>query len=211
MFSAVITAAGTGSRAGLGYNKMLFEYKGQTVLERVVKTFTANENFNQIIITVNPSDVECYEQILKPYDVELIIGGNERMDSVANGVKAASNQFVFVHDGARIFLDDQLIDRLVNFEDDFDGLALATKVTDTTLVVEDGMIKEVLNRDSLYNMQTPQVVNKDLYLSCYDSTKQDEMMFTDEMSMLSYYGHKCFVVESESYNRKLTKPEDFEV
>lgn len=211
MFSAVITAAGTGSRAGLGYNKMLFEYKGQTVLERIVKTFTANENFNQIIITVNPSDVECYEQILKPYDVELIIGGNERMDSVANGVKAARNHFVFVHDGARIFLDDQLIDRLVNFEDDFDGLALATKVTDTTLVVEDGMIKEVLNRDSLYNMQTPQVVNKDLYLSCYGSAKQDEMLFTDEMSMLSYYGHKCFVVESESYNRKLTKPEDFEV
>lgn len=211
MFSAVITAAGTGSRAGLGYNKMLFEYKGQTVLETIVKTFIANENFNQVIVTVNPSDVERYEQILKPYDVELIIGGNERMDSVANGIKAVSNQFAFVHDGARIFLDNELIDRLISFEQSFDGLALATKVIDTTLVVEDGIIKEILNRDTLYNMQTPQVVNKELYLNCYDNAKHDALTFTDEMSMLSYYGYKCFIVESESYNMKLTKPEDFEV
>lgn len=211
MYSAVITAAGTGSRAGLGYNKMLFEYNGQTVLETIVKTFVNNPHFNQLIVTVSQNDLSAYQQILKGYDVQLIIGGDERMDSVANGVKQAINPFVFVHDGARIFLDDLLINRLVEFEQDYDGLALATSVIDTTLVVESGQIKQVLNRDTLFNMQTPQVVAKDVYLNAYQLARSERKVFTDEMSMLSYYGYKCFIVESESYNKKLTKPEDFEV
>lgn len=211
MYSAVITAAGTGSRAGLGYNKMLFEYNGQTVLETVVKTFANNPNFNQLIVTVNINDLPAYTQILQAYDVTLIIGGEERMDSVANGVKQAINPYVFVHDGARIFLDQPLINRLLDYHQSYDGLALATSVIDTTLVVEDGQIKHVLNRDCLYNMQTPQVVAKDIYLNAYQQAKSEGKLFTDEMSMLCNYGYKCFIVESESYNQKLTKPEDFEV
>lgn len=211
MFSAVITAAGIGSRSGLGYNKMLFEYKGMTVLERAVKTFTSNPNFDQIIITVNSNDVEAYTSILKDYDIEMVIGGSERMHSVANGINAATNQTVFVHDGARIFLDQELISRLVHHESNYDGLALATKAIDTTLFVENGQIKQVLNRDNLYNMQTPQVVSKSVYQVCYNQAKDDQIVFTDEMSMLTYYGYNCQVVESETYNFKLTKPEDFEV
>lgn len=211
MYSVVITAAGVGSRSGLGYNKMLFEYQGVTVLERVVKTFVNNANFDQVIITVNKTDVVAYQQILQPYDVEIVIGGSERMNSVANGVKLATNQYVFVHDGARIFLDDQLISRLVNHHPGYDGLALATQVIDTTLLVENGRIKQVLNRDNLYNMQTPQIVNKAIYLDCYNRAVADNQIFTDEMSMLANYGFNCQIVDSESYNFKLTKPEDFEV
>lgn len=211
MYSAVITAAGTGSRAGLGYNKMLFEYQGQTVLETIVKTFVNSQYFDQLIITVNASDIEAYTSILKPYNVELVIGGAERMDSVANGVSKAHNQFVFVHDGARIFLDNELIERLVGYEGDFDGLALATNVIDTTLIVTNGRIEQVLDRDKLFNMQTPQVVNRDIYLEAYAQAKREQLNFTDEMSMLSYYHHDCYIVESESYNKKLTRPEDFEV
>lgn len=211
MYSAVITAAGVGSRSGLGYNKMLFEYQGITVLERVVKTFVNNPNFDQIIITVNSTDVEAYQQILKGYKVEMVIGGSERMHSVANGIEVATNQFVFVHDGARIFLDDQLISRLIEHKPGYDGLALATQVIDTTLFVEDGHIKRVLNRDNLYNMQTPQVVNKAVYTACYTRALSENKIFTDEMSMLANYGYNCQVVASESYNFKLTKPEDFEV
>lgn len=211
MYSVVITAAGSGSRAGLGYNKMLFEFEGQTVLETTVKTFVNNPNFDQIIVTASSLDFERYSQILQDYDVELLIGGDERMDSVANGVEVATNEFVFVHDGARMFLDDLLIERLVTCDLDYEGLALGIKATDTTLLVRDGVIEQVLNRDNLYNMQTPQVVNRKLYLAAYKRACEAGLTFTDEMSLMSYCGYVCRVVESETYNRKLTKPEDFEV
>lgn len=210
MYSAVITAAGSGSRAGLGYNKMLYVLDGMTVLERTVKTFCDNPHFNQIIVTASNDDYEQYTSILNKYDVELIIGGSERMHSVAAGVDKANNKFVFVHDGARVYLDDSLINRLIEFEDNYDGLALALPVVDTTLMVIDGKIEQILDRDTLFNMQTPQVVNKIVYQTCYKQASSDNLLFTDEMSMLCNYGYNCKVVGSEAYNIKLTRPEDFE-
>lgn len=209
MYSAVITAAGSGSRAGLGYNKMLYTLNEMTVLERTVKTFCDNPHFNQIIVTASNDDYEQYKSILSKYDVELIIGGSERMHSVAAGVDKASNELVFVHDGARVYLDDSLIQRLIKFEDNYDGLALAMPVVDTTLMVIDGKIEHILDRDTLFNMQTPQVVNKSVYQTCYEQASSDNLLFTDEMSMLCNYDYNCKVVTSEAYNIKLTRPEDF--
>lgn len=211
MYSAVITAAGSGSRAGLGYNKMLYKIDGLTLIEKTVMIFANNSLFNDVIVTVSESDLDTYQQLLAKYDVRFIIGGKERMNSVANGVNDAINQVVFVHDGARIFLDDILIDRLNNFSENYDGLALATEVIDTTLLVEGNQIKKVLDRSSLFNMQTPQVVNKEIYLNCYRQAIEEQLLFTDEVSMLTHYNYNCKVVISESYNKKMTTPQDFEV
>ncbi len=211
MYSVVITAAGSGSRSGLGYNKMLFELDGLTVIERIVKLFINNQLFDQVIVTASEKDLQSYKQILANYEIELVVGGSERMHSVAKGVEAATNQTVYVHDGARVFLDDRLIDRLASYPNNPDGLALATQVIDTTLLVKGDKISKILDRSTLYNMQTPQVVNKPVYQNCYKQAIAEDMLFTDEMSMLTNYGYDCRVVLSESYNRKLTKPEDFEV
>ncbi len=209
MYSVVITAAGSGTRANLGYNKMLYKIDGITLIEKAVQIFANNSKFNQIIVTASETDLAEYKQILSKYDVNLIVGGKERMDSVANGIKAATNEIVYVHDGARVFLDDNLLQRLFTFNKNFDGLALALGVTDTTLQVIDGKISKVLERSTLFNMQTPQVVNRQVYINCYEQAIANNQIFTDEMSMLCAYGYNCQIVESESYNIKLTKPEDF--
>ncbi len=211
MYSAVITAAGSGTRAGLGYNKMLYKIDGITLIEKTVAVFANNDLFDDIIVTVSESDIEIYQQLLENYNVKFIIGGKERMNSVANGVSEAVNPIVFVHDGARIFLDDILIARLNDFSEDYDGLALATEAIDTTLLVEGNKIQKVLDRSSLYNMQTPQVVNKDVYIKCFQQAINDQLLFTDEVSMLTHYDYNCKIVISESYNKKMTTPQDFEV
>lgn len=211
MYSVVITAAGSGTRAKLGYNKMLFEISGITILERVVRIFTNNQVFNEVIVTASENDFAQYQDILKDYPITLTIGGSERMDSVACGVSKCTNDFVFVHDGARIYLDDELISRLVDYQDSYDGLALALNATDTTLLASGNRIEKVLDRNLVYNMQTPQVVNRQKYLKCYKQAKASDLIFTDEVSMLSYYNLDCHIVLSESYNKKLTRPEDFEV
>lgn len=209
MYSAVITAAGSGTRAGLGYNKMLHKIDGITLLERSVRIFTNNQSFDEIIVTASNVDYPIYTEILKAYNVKIVVGGKERMYSVHKGVLEATNDKVFVHDGARIYLDDYLIDRLTSYDCDYDGLALATPVIDTTLLVEDNQIKQILNRDQLFNMQTPQVVNKQKYFEAYNQAVSNNLLFTDEMSLLTNYGFNCHIVKSEVYNKKLTNPEDF--
>ncbi|WOO88981.1 IspD/TarI family cytidylyltransferase [Mollicutes bacterium LVI A0078] len=211
MYSAVITAAGSGTRAGLGYNKMLYKMDGVTLIEKSVAIFANNSLFNDIIVTVSKNDLDTYKQLLVNYNVKFIIGGQERMNSVANGVSQALNSTVFVHDGARIFLDDELINRLVQFPEEYDGLALATQAIDTTLLVKGNRIEKVLDRSSLFNMQTPQVVNKQVYDKCYEQAISEQLLFTDEVSMLTHYNYDCKIVVSESYNKKMTTPQDFEV
>lgn len=209
MYSIVITAAGSGSRAGLGYNKMLYKIEGITLLEKSVQIFANNNLFNELIVTASQVDYPLYTEILKNYNVKLVIGGKERMNSVYQGVLEATNNTVFIHDGARVYLDNALIDRLSSYDQAYDGLALATPVVDTTLLVEDNQIKQILNRDKLFNMQTPQVVNRNKYLEAYGQAITEEALFTDEMSLLTNYGYNCHIVKSEVYNKKLTNPEDF--
>lgn len=211
MYSAVITAAGSGTRAGLGYNKMLYKMDGVTLIEKSVAIFANNSLFDDIIVTVSKNDLDTYKQLLTNYNVKFIIGGQERMNSVANGVSQALNSTVFVHDGARIFLDDELINRLDQFPEEYDGLALATQAIDTTLLVNGNRIEKVLDRSSLFNMQTPQVVNKQVYDKCYEQATSEQLLFTDEVSMLTHYNYDCKIVISESYNKKMTTPQDFEV
>lgn len=209
MYSIVITAAGSGSRAGLGYNKMLYKIEGITLLEKSVQIFANNNLFNELIVTASQVDYPLYTEILKNYNVKIVIGGKERMNSVYQGVLEATNNTVFIHDGARVYLDNALIDRLSSYDQAYDGLALATPVVDTTLLVEDNQIKQILNRDKLFNMQTPQVVNRNKYLEAYGQAITEEALFTDEMSLLTNYGYNCHIVKSEGYNKKLTNPEDF--
>lgn len=210
MYSVVITSAGSGTRSGLGYNKMLYEYQGITIIERITALFCSCPEFDDVIVTVSSDDYSIFTSILKNYNVRLVVGGQTRMDSVANGINQAKNPFIFVHDGARVFLDTKLISRLTAYEEAYDGLALAINAIDTTLKVEAGQIIEILERDKLFNMQTPQVVNKDIYIDCYNQAKRSNTVYTDEMSMLTAYGYNCRIVVSESYNKKLTRPEDFQ-
>lgn len=210
MYSAVIVAAGKGSRAKLGYNKMLFKINGEAIIRKTVEKFVNNRLFNQVIVVINEKEQDQMSEALHGLDnICFAFGQGSRMDSVAQGVEKAINEVIFVHDGARIYITDELIARLDNNAKRKINCALATKAIDTTLMVERGKIKQILNRDQLFNMQTPQVVNKVDYSKSYSEAKIKELDFSDEMSMLTYFGYACEVVESEYYNIKLTKPEDF--
>lgn len=210
MFSVVIPCAGSGKRANLGYNKMLYDLGGELVINRTVNVFIKNPLFQQIIVLANAEDFDFIRELFSGQPVEVLLGGAERMDSVAIGVKAATSDFVFVHDGARMFIDDNLINRLVDaLTSEADGYALATKLSNTVLKVDGVKIVGVLERDQLFAMQTPQVVRRQQYLNCYASAVTTGKLFTDEMSILTEYGYDCNIVLSEEYNQKLTNPEDF--
>ncbi len=210
MYSAVILAAGRGSRAKLGYNKMLYEVDGRAIIYHTTKIFVESGLFSEIIIVINRNDEAKIRQILSEFtQVRFTYGSDERMNSVYNGVNIAKSQQVFVHDGARVYITKELLKRLERKSQQVANCALAVPAIDTTLVVQDGEIKQVLDRQQLYNMQTPQVVLRDQFISACERAIEENLQFSDEMSLLSHYNYQCHIVESEYSNVKLTKPEDF--
>lgn len=214
MYSAIILSAGSGTRMQLGYNKMLFEYKGKTLLEYSLELFCNSEKFNQIILVIAQKDYEVVSDIIacNNYQVEIVIGGENRQNSVVNGLEKVKNEWVFIHDGARIFLTDELLTRLDNKrkevqQDEVDGFALAVKSIDTTLKVQNDVIVEKLDRKNLYLMQTPQVSRTDKLKKILNNTKK---IYTDEMSAFLINNKEVHIVESEYYNKKITTLEDID-
>ena len=109
-FTAIILAAGSGSRMGLQYNKILHRINGKRVLDYSLEFFEKYPHCDDIILVCSNSD---YEEILCDYQTQkmtIITGGDTRQESVYKGLKEANNPYVLVHDSARPYLNSSVID-----------------------------------------------------------------------------------------------------
>ncbi len=213
-FSAIILAAGNGSRMNLGYNKMLLSIKDKPLIELSIQAFLDNKNCNQIIIVVNESDKFDIEAILNKYDIfddrcKIVNGSYERQFSVYNGLSYVTNNIVLVHDGARPFITDQLIRTLVT-EASIHGCAIpGVKVKDTIKFVKNHFIEKTLPRDFLYAVQTPQACKSELIKYAHELAKKANFLGTDEASLIEKYtASKVKIIESNYENIKITTQDD---
>ena len=108
-YSVVLPCAGIGKRMGLGYNKLLFQLNDQTVLENTVNIFIQDEQCKQIILVISPEDEQKIQTMIHSKKIETCYGGKERQDSVYNGLQVVNVENVFVHDGARPFVDEDML------------------------------------------------------------------------------------------------------
>ena len=113
-YTALIVAAGSGSRMGLGYNKMLFKLKnGHTILEETIQVFQKDTRCHQIIVVASKEDIEVFMKLCTQGNIVFVQGGATRQDSVYHGLKAVMCEHVLIHDGARPWLTMDCIDRIV--------------------------------------------------------------------------------------------------
>ncbi len=116
MYSAMVLAAGIGSRMGLGYNKMLYEIKGAPVIIHTIKKFLNDATCGQIVLVVNEIEINTMQQLLSEANlmderIEIVKGGKERQYSVYNGLQVINQDIVLVHDGARPFVTSEMIQK----------------------------------------------------------------------------------------------------
>lgn len=209
MNSLVLLAAGSGSRLNLGYNKMLFEVNGQTILEITLKKFKESKLFDEIIVVVKKEELAIWES-KNLENITLVIGGDTRQSSVYNGVSQATNDFVWVHDGARCNITIDLINRLSQAIIT-PGVVAAVKAKDSLRLVKNGRIDSILDRDFVYLMQTPQIVDKKIYTKCYKKALEEKIEETDEVGLLFRYGYKMGIIEGDYSNIKVTTKDDLGV
>ena len=218
--AAIILAAGSGTRMKAGQNKLFLELNGKVVLEYTVAAFQRSRAVDAIVIVAKAEDLERVQAMIPQQLYDKIIaytaGGKERQDSVLYGLRVlqAKGQYdkVMIHDGARPFVTDALLEDLLAQLMPGMGTIAGVPVKDTMKRVNaEGIVLETPVRSELWNIQTPQCFYTNEILSCYERALEEGYSGTDDASLAEKYGLSVRVVPAYYENIKLTTPEDLDV
>ena len=211
---ALIVAAGASKRFGGAVPKQFRLLCGKPLLSWTISRFEAASSIDQIVVVV-AEEMLLYtnQKIVEPYGFakvsKIVIGGATRQESVLRGLESlpTSTRLVAIHDGARPLVSAGDIDRVVNLAGRERAAVLAKPATDTVKRVRDGYVIATVDRDSLYQAQTPQVFQYDLILAAHRQTIVGAKV-TDDALLIENRGFKVCVVEASSTNIKVTTPDD---
>ena len=215
--TAIIVAAGKGTRMGSEIPKQFLNIAGRTILETALYKFDRSNEVDEIILVVNKEDLEFVNnEIAADYDKVTILkaGGTTRTESVYEGIKALSEKcgIVLIHDGVRPFISYNLIASCVEGAYDYGACIPVIDVVDTIKEVsEDGIVQGTLNRDVLKAVQTPQAFDHELIKDCYNMAVTEDTRFTDDASIVEFYGHRVKTIEGLPRNIKITTPLDLRI
>lgn len=211
-YEVVIPAAGQGKRMKAGKNKQFIELNGKPVIAHTLDIFQKDPACSGIILVINEAERDEFLKLADTYQMTkamaLIHGGRERQHSVFNGLKAAKSDIVLVHDGARPFIDTDLIRRLSQTAQEVGAATAAVPVKETIKRVQNLEVIETVERSSLWAIQTPQAFRLSLILEAHEKAGQEEYLGTDDASLVERLNHKVSIVEGDYKNIKLTTPED---
>lgn len=211
--TAIILAAGNGTRMKADKSKLLLEINGKTVIERTVNSFSNIADIDDIIVVVRETDIPLYENVLSKYNISYCIGGSTRQESVSNAVETVDNaDMIIIHDGARPLVTENEISNTLRVAQEKGAAAVGVKVKDTIKVVDkNNKIIDTPERSSLIAIQTPQIFKFDKYVKAMKLAKEQNKDFTDDCKLLENAGEDVFVVDGEYTNIKITTPEDIPV
>lgn len=212
--AVIIAAAGSGKRMGGGVPKQFLEIEGKTVLVKTAVAFSRNQYIDSIFVVTGKDYLETTNTLLK--DLEkfqgAVCGGSERQDSVMAGLKILPDdiEYVLVHDGARPFVTQEVIDRVI-FDTVLTGAAIAAvpvKDTIKTIEAEGKTFEKTLDRSRLRSIQTPQGFEVKLLKSAYEAAFNSGFYGTDDAVLVERLGHKVYYSKGDYKNIKITTKED---
>ncbi len=209
--SAVIVAAGNGTRMKSEKSKQLIEVNDIPVIAHTMMAFEKSKYIDEIIIVTREDDILIISDIAREFKISkvtnIVTGGATRTDSVKKGLSVAINKYVAIHDGARPCIKTEHIDKTVQKAMETGAAALGCPVTDTLKKVdENGIIIDTVSRENLWAIQTPQVFDKELILKAY--REGNTQGATDDCMLLESIGVKVTIVEGDRSNIKVTVQED---
>lgn len=214
--SAVVVAAGNSTRMSCYVSKQLIPILGKPAISYTLKAFEEATSINEVIVVCRKVDMQSLKDIVEEYGFlkvkNFVVGGSQRSESVKNGVEAASDEATHfaIHDGARALITPTDINKVVAEAFVCRAATLGTPVTDTIKIVgKDGFISSTPDRSSLMAVQTPQVFEKELYLSALLNSHGKG--YTDDCAMLEELGVSPKIVAGDSPNIKLTTQSDIPV
>lgn len=211
---AIIVAAGSGERSGLERPKQYFEIAGKPMITHSIDRFLGHQAIDRLWVVIGPGQADLLKQAAKDDHVfETVDGGATRQQSVYNGLKAiqaaGGAKNILVHDAARPFLSDQVINRLLDALDHDDGAIPVLPTVDTTIAVDGNQAAHLIDRNTLWRVQTPQAFDFQKLLAAHENGNQTQDA-SDDAQLFQANGHKVIVVEGNETLKKYTLASDFD-
>ncbi len=212
-YTAIVLAAGQGKRMKAGKNKQFLLLDDKPLIIHTLSVFEKDEWCREIVLVINEKEKKSMQSLLDvhPFEtvIRLTVGGKERQDSVYQGLKSVSNKSipVFIHDGARPFVEQSHLHELAKETVEHEAALLAVPVTDT-IKQRNGNKLTTLDRKTLWAAQTPQSFSYPLILEAHEQAKNADYTGTDDASLVERMGRDVTVVQGSYDNMKLTTPED---
>jgi len=215
MVSAIIVAAGKGTRMGPNVDKLLLQVNSEPVVAHTWRVFDALPQLTEIILVIRNEMEPAFSEIAenhgftKPF--RFVAGGKERQDSVWNGLEALSPQceIVIIQDGARPCTGRELIANTLDAAVTYGAAVAAQAITDTVKESADGsMVTGTLDRSRLFSVQTPQTFRVPIIRRALSEVRHRGLSVTDDTAACELIGQPVKLVLSSRPNPKVTKPED---
>lgn len=221
--TAVVLAAGQGKRMNSAVQKQYLLINNKPVLYYALKAFEESIIDDIVLVTGNAEIDFCQREIIQKHGIKKVrtvtAGGKERYHSVACGLSAIKWEcdYVFIHDGARPFVDNAMIERALINVQQTSACVVGMPVKDTIkLADENGYVESTPARSLVWQIQTPQVFEKELITTAYKKLIVDEkalndahVSITDDAMVVEYFMNtRVKLVEGSYRNIKITTPED---
>lgn len=214
--TAVVLAAGQGKRMGTKIQKQYLDIAGKPVLYYSLYAFEQSKIIDEVVLVTGAGQTEyCKKEIVFKYGFQkvkaIIEGGAERYHSVVNGLRCVKEGYVFIHDGARPFVTEDILERVYQEVQREKACVVGVPVKDTIKMAdENGFVVRTPDRSRLWQVQTPQVFETELIQNAYEKLmRQSEVTVTDDaMVVEQMLGNKVKLVMGSYHNIKITTPED---
>lgn len=214
---AIVPSAGLGKRFGPDTNKPFHLLGDKPLIVWSLEVLQTVAEIKEIIPVLKESDMEIGVELFERYNLtkvrRIAPGGNERQDSVYNGLKAVKGKagIVLIHDGARPLVDAEIVRAALNSISGVEGVVVGVPVKDTIKEGHSGIVKRTLSRETLWAIQTPQVFHFDSIMNAYRRAMEEKFYSTDDSALLERSGGKVRIVMGSYSNLKITTPEDISV
>ena len=213
--TAVILAAGSGTRMNASGTKQLMKICGESVVHRSVRAFCECAAVDGIVVVCRREETDIVrtdlsDMIGKP--IVCVEGGKSRAESARLGFEAAFDaDFVAIHDAARCLITSDMIERVIDAAIEYGASTAAAPITDTVkLVRADGCIERTVPRAGLYGAQTPQIFSREIYSRMLDADLS-ESEITDDNIMAERLGINVRIVDIGAENFKITTMADLDL
>jgi 2-C-methyl-D-erythritol 4-phosphate cytidylyltransferase len=217
--AVIVPAAGKSTRFGGREKKPFVSLDGRPIWLRSAEMFWKRDDVSKVYLVIAPNDREEFRgrfgHLLAFANAEVVAGGDERFDSVANALALIpdSVELVAIHDAVRPLTPHSLIDDVFSAAKKHGAAMLAMPVADTLKHVDaaTNRITRTVPREGLWMAQTPQVFRRDLIVAAYAKRKEINIPITDDAQLVEAQGYEVVVVRGSPANFKITAQEDIEL
>ncbi|MCX7704331.1 MAG: 2-C-methyl-D-erythritol 4-phosphate cytidylyltransferase [Planctomycetota bacterium] len=209
----VVVAAGAGVRAKKRINKVFYEVSGRPVVWYTLAPFRQGKEVSFIVLVVSYRDFQAGlvdERKAQEMGADvLVFGGATRAESVRAGIASLPSDcsLVLVHDGARPFVTESEIKRVLESAKNYGAAVLSIPVFDTLKRADDGFVSKTVSRRGLFRALTPQAFTREIIERAY-AQDFDSHEVTDDSQIVERLGVPVALCEGRTTNLKITTEED---